>query len=159
MGNKWQGAAFPVARFLLAAIFVASGFGKIADPSGTQGYMASVGMPATALFLVGAILIEVLGGLALIVGYRARIAALALIVFLVPATILFHAFWAAPPEATQMQMINFMKNLALMGGLLFVAASGAGVFSLDALLARRRAAASSRPHRGAAPVHAHSSLR
>jgi putative oxidoreductase len=159
MGNKWQSAAFPVARFLLAAIFVASGFGKIADPSGTQGYMASVGMPVTGLFLVGAILIEVLGGLALVVGYRARIAALALIVFLVPATILFHAFWAAPPEAAQMQMINFMKNLALMGGLLFVAASGAGAFSLDALLARRRAAASSSPHQGAALVHAHASLR
>jgi putative oxidoreductase len=147
MGSRWQSAAFPVARFLLAAIFVASGFGKIADFSGTQGYMASVGMPATALFLVGAILIEVLGGFALVVGYRARVAALALIGFLVPATILFHAFWAAPPEAAQMQMINFMKNLALMGGLLFVAASGAGAFSLDALLARRRAAAGSRSAR------------
>ena len=138
MANRMSDAAFPLARFFLAAIFVASGFGKIADFSGTQGYMASVGMPATALFLVGAILVEVLGGLALIVGYRARLAAIALVGFLVPATLLFHAFWAAPPEAAQMQMISFMKNLALIGGLLFVAASGAGAYSLDAWRARRR---------------------
>jgi putative oxidoreductase len=139
MTDKMRNAAFPLARFLLAAIFVASGFGKIADFSGTQGYMASVGMPATALFLIGAILVEVLGGLALVVGYRARLAALSLALFLVPTTLLFHAFWSAPPEAAQMQTINFMKNLAIIGGLLYVVANGAGAFSLDALRARKRA--------------------
>lgn len=124
---------FPfLGRVLLALIFVMSGLGKIADFAGTQEYMASYGMPATGLLLAGAIVIELLGGLAVLTGYRARLGAAALIVFLVPATLIFHTNFAE-----QAQVINFMKNLAIMGGLLFVIDRGPGPLSLGA---RSRAA-------------------
>ena len=91
LAGKW---APLVARVLIAAIFVWSGVGKILNFEGTQGYMASKGMPLTALFAVGAIAVELGGGLALAAGFRARSAALALALFMVPTTLMFHGFWA-----------------------------------------------------------------
>jgi putative oxidoreductase len=123
------------ARVLLSAIFIMSGVGKILDWSGTAGYMASQNMPAVPFFLLMAIIFEIVGGLLVLVGFRARIGALILLVFLVPATLIFHDFWSFPQDQQQNQMIHFMKNTSIMGGLLMVLGFGAGGLSVDA---RRR---------------------
>ena len=117
-------------RVLLSAIFLMSGFGKVMDWSGTAGYMASHGMPAIPFLLFMAIVLELGGGLSVLLGFQARWGALALVVFLVPATLIFHAFWAVDPAEARMQTINFLKNAAILGGLLMVIAHGPGPFSL-----------------------------
>ena len=121
-----------VGRILLALIFVLSGFGKITGWEGTAGFMASVGFPAVTLFLIGAIVLEIGGGVSLILGFKARWGALALIIFTIPATVIFHNFWALEGAEAFTQRIMFMKNLAIMGGLLVVMAFGAGPLSIDA---------------------------
>jgi putative oxidoreductase len=93
--------------------------------------MASKGMPFPEVFLVPTIIIELGGGLLLAVGYKARWAALAIFLFLIPTTLIFHAFWAVDAEQMQMQMIQFQKNLAIMGGMLYVVVNGAGPWSVD----------------------------
>ncbi|MGH7145073.1 MAG: DoxX family protein [Planctomycetota bacterium] len=122
-------------RLLLATIFVLSGFMKITH----FGYMEGMlkGFPAPAFFLAAALTVELLGGLALVFGLFARPAAALLFLYLIPTTLIFHNFWAAAdPNLFQMQFINFLKNLAIMGGLLYTTAYGAGLYSLDALRAR-----------------------
>lgn len=114
-------------RILLAAIFVFFGFGKAADPASTIGYISSVGLPFPALAYAGAVALELGGGIALLLGYHTRIVAAALALFSVLTAVTFHA-----NLADQNQMIHFFKNFALAGGLLQVAAYGAGRFSLDA---------------------------
>ena len=119
-----------IGRILLGAIFLISGISKIADPQGTQQYMQAMGMTwATTLFYVGAIVIEVGGGLSLLLGYWTRAGALALMLFMIPTTLIFHTNFG-----DQNQMIHFLKNLAMFGGLFYVAAYGAGPLSLDARL-------------------------
>jgi putative oxidoreductase len=127
-----------VGRILLAAIFLMSGFDKFAQHAGTVAYAQAAGLPLAdvAIYLAGAV--ELLGALSLILGFRARWGALALVLFLVPATLLFHNFWAFSGMDQQLQLGNFMKNLALIGGLLTVFVYGAGPLSLDARGARRR---------------------
>lgn len=107
-------------RMLVGQIFIVSGLSKIGNWSGTAGYMASKGMPAIPIFLAMAILFEVGGGILLLIGSKARIGASALILFLIPTTLIFHNFWAYQGMDQQIQMINFMKNLAILGGLLLV---------------------------------------
>lgn len=114
-----------VARLLLAHIFLLAGFSKITGYAGTQGYMESMGVPGMLLPLV--IALEIGGSLALIVGFFTRWAALALAGFCVAAAVIFHRNFAE-----QMQMILFMKNLAMAGGFLLLYVHGAGAFSLDA---------------------------
>jgi putative oxidoreductase len=113
-------------RVLLAAIFVLSGIAKLGDPAGTAAYVASAGLPAPALAAWGAALLETLGGIALIAGFRTRLFALALAGFSVVAAMLFHS-----ALADQNQMIHFMKNFAIAGGLLQLAAFGPGRFALS----------------------------
>ena len=116
-----------VGRILLGAIFFLSGINKISDPAGTQGYMAATGMTwATTFFYLGAVLIEVCGGLSLWLGYWTRAGAALLIGFMIPTTLIFHTNFADPN-----QMIHFMKNLAMTGGLLYLATYGPGPVSLD----------------------------
>jgi len=129
--EKLQHAAPLVGRGLLSVIFLLSGVGKLADWSGTAGYMASKHMPAVPFFLLAAVTFELLGGLSVLTGFKARWGALALIVFLIPVTLIFHNFWAYEGMEQKTQMINFLKNLAIMGGLLMVAANGAGPISVD----------------------------
>ena len=124
----------PLARFLVALIFIMSGVGKIFAFTQTAAMMQSVGFPAPGLFLVGAILLEIVGGVLLLAGYKARWASLALVVFLVPATLIFHAANLADPAQTQMQMIQVLKNLAILGALLKFVADGAGAYALDNVL-------------------------
>lgn len=118
-------------RILLALMFVISGWGKINNFSGTAGYMASMGMPFPELLLPGAIAIELGCGLMLMAGWKTRFAALAIFLFIIPSTLIFHNFWAADSAQAQNQMIHFMKNVTIMGGMLYVMAFGAGPLSLD----------------------------
>jgi putative oxidoreductase len=116
-----------VGRLLLALIFILSGLGKLGASEATQGYIASVGLPLPMLSYVIAIVVEVVGGLLLLVGYQTRIASLALAGFTLVAAVLFHSNFA-----DQNQMIHFLKNISIIGGLLQVAAFGAGALSIDA---------------------------
>jgi putative oxidoreductase len=118
-------------RILLALMFVMSGFSKLGNISGTAGYIASGGLPFPSLLAVLVGLLELFGGLALAVGFKARWAALALGVFTVLASVLFHQFWAVAPEQQMVQQLMFMKNLAIAGGMFVVAALGAGPLSID----------------------------
>lgn len=122
--NQFLDRMMPVSRFLMAAIFLMAGISKIGQYAGTQGYMESVGVPGALLPLV--IALEIGGALALIVGFRTRWAALALAGFTILSALLFHLNFA-----DQMQSILFMKNISMAGGLLVLAAHGAGAWSLD----------------------------
>lgn len=111
---------YPAGRAFLGALFFISGLGKIAGFAGVAGWMASSGVPFASALLAVTIVIEVLGGLALITGYKARLAAIGLALFLVPVTLVFHAFWAADAANFQNQLTAFLKNLAILGGMLLV---------------------------------------
>ena len=121
-----------IGRILLAALFVPAGFSKIGGFEGTAGYIASVGLPLPQVGAAIAIVVELGLGLMLLAGWRSRLSALVIAVFTVVAGIFFHNFWAAPADQVMMQQINFFKNLAIAGGLLFIAAYGPGAWSLDA---------------------------
>jgi putative oxidoreductase len=129
--NKFQPWGLLLGRLMLAYIFVLSGYGKITNFAGNAKYMASKGMPMIEPLLVGAIIIELVGGLMLAVGWKARWAAWAIFLFIIPTTLIFHAYWALPPEQAFAQMLHFQKNLAIMGGMLYVALTGPGRLSLD----------------------------
>ena len=115
-----------VGRTFLALVFIIAGFGKITGWEGTLGYMASKGLPMTEALLALTILIELGGGLLLLLGFQARWAALALFLFLIPVTLIFHPFWADPEQYNA-----FMKNLAIMGGMLYIMTFGSGPYSLQ----------------------------
>jgi putative oxidoreductase len=118
-------------RILIALIFIFAGFGKITGFEGTVGYIASKGLPSPQLAAIGAIIVELGAGILLILGWKTRLAATALLVFTALAALFFHNFWTMPPDQAQNQMIHFMKNMAMMGGMLFVVVHGAGPLSLD----------------------------
>ena len=115
-----------LARILLSAVFLVAGMNKIMNPVGTQQYMAAYKMPFTSLFWIGAVVFEVAGGLSILFGFKARWGALALFMFLIPATLIFHTDFSDPN-----QIGIFLKNLAIVGGLLMVASSGPGSLSVD----------------------------
>jgi putative oxidoreductase len=119
-----RSAADFTGRTLLASLFVISGLGKLAAYAGTAGYMASVGVPGALLPLV--IALEVLGGLAIVAGYRTRIVASLLAVFSIISAVLFHS-----NLGDQIQQIMFLKNIAIAGGFILLAARGAGGWSID----------------------------
>jgi len=121
-----------VGRLLLALMFVLAGFSKLGGIEGTAAYIASAGLPmATALAVIVGLL-ELVGGIAIMVGYHARWAALALGLFTLAASLLFHNFWSMPADKAFVQQLMFMKNMSVAGGLFVVAALGAGALSLDA---------------------------
>ena len=119
-------------RILLGLIFVLSGIFKIPGWENTLGFMAAKGMPLAPLFLVGAIVVEIGAGLALILGYQARIAAAALAGFSIVAALIFHNFWTLTGFEQQGEMVHFLKNLSIAGGLLLVVAFGPGRLSIGA---------------------------
>lgn len=118
-------------RILIALIFILSGFSKISGFSGTVGYIASKGLQLPQLAAIGAIMIELGGGILLVLGWKTRWAAAAMLLFTALAALLFHNFWAMPPDQAQNQMNHFMKNISMMGGLLYVVIYGSGPLSLD----------------------------
>jgi putative oxidoreductase len=116
-----------VGRLLIATLFLASGLGKLAAPAMTIGYIASVGLPFPTLGYAAAVAIEVGGSLFLLAGFQARTVAIVMAVFTLATAVAFHSDFS-----DQNQMIHFLKNVALAGGLLQVVAFGPGLFSLDA---------------------------
>ncbi|TAK00094.1 MAG: DoxX family protein [Candidatus Manganitrophaceae bacterium] len=146
MKSDWHDTLALLGRILIAAIFLMSGLNKIMAPGQTQGYMAQFGIPLTGPLLVGAILLEVGGGLSILLGAFTFWGSLALLIFMIPTTLIFHTNFADPN-----QVIHFMKNLAITGGILYVMEAGPGRISVDAkrkpesarrieAIARRRAA-------------------
>ncbi|CAM8661465.1 COG2259 Predicted membrane protein [Comamonadaceae bacterium] len=127
-----QNALNLAGRVLLAALFLPAGISKLAGFEGTVGYIASVGLPLPAVGAVLALLVEIVGSVALIAGFGTRIAALVLALFTLVASFFFHAFWAVPADQAFMVQLLFFKNVAVVGGLLALAANGAGGWSLDA---------------------------
>ena len=120
-----------IGRVLLAMIFVISGWGKLTSFAATAGYIGSKGMPLSEVLAAISIAIELGAGLALILGFKARWAALALAVFIVVITPIFHNFWAVPAAQAMAQQINFEKNVSILGGMLIIVAFGPGRYSLD----------------------------
>jgi putative oxidoreductase len=116
--DKWL---LVLGRVLLSAIFILSGVGKIPHFTDIAGMMASKGIPLATVALVITLLIEIGGGLMVLTGFKARYAALVIALWLVPVTLVFHHFWGIPEAAKQDQMVNFLKNVAIMGGLLILA--------------------------------------
>ena len=121
-------------RILIGVLFFMSGLSKLAAPAATQGYIASVGLPAPVVAFAVAATVELVGSSLLVAGVRTRLVAVGMAVFTLATALTFHRNFA-----DQNQMIHFMKNIAIMGGLLQVAAFGGGKFSVDAWLARRAA--------------------
>ena len=119
-------------RVLIGVLFFMSGLSKLAAPAATQGYIASVGLPAPVVAFAVSAAVEIIGSSLLVTGVRTRFVAAGMAVFTLATALTFHRNFA-----DQNQMIHFMKNIAIMGGLLQVAAFGGGKFSVDALLARR----------------------
>ncbi len=120
-----------VGRLLLAALFLPAGIAKIGGYAGTVGYIASKGLPLPEVGAAIAIVVEVGGGLALIAGLGTRFAALGLALFTLAASVVFHNYWALPADQQMVQQLMFFKNIAVVGGLLTLAAWGAGAWSLD----------------------------
>ena len=110
-----------LSRILMSAIFIWSGIGKITNPVGTQEYMSAYGMRFTSVLLIVVVAVEILGGLSLLLGIKPRYGAIALALFLIPATFIFHTDFS-----DQIQQIMFMKNLAMLGGLLMLIQHGGG---------------------------------
>lgn len=119
-------------RLLLASLFLPAGIAKLGGFAGTAAYIGSKGLPMPELGAVMAIVIEVGAGLALIAGFGTRWAALVLAAFTLLATVFFHNFWGVPVEMVMVQKLMFTKNIAVIGGLLVLAAYGAGAWSVDA---------------------------
>ncbi|HEY4261804.1 MAG TPA: DoxX family protein [Schlesneria sp.] len=132
MNTMIQGVTSLGGRIMIATIFLLSAVGnKIPQFNALAGYMASEGVPAPQLMLVGAIVFLIVGSISLVLGFKARVGAVLLLAFLVLATYYFHDFWNFSGADRQNQMIQFMKNLSMMGTMLFVVANGPGTFSLD----------------------------
>jgi putative oxidoreductase len=131
-----RGLLSVLARLMLTAIFLLSAVaGKILNFNGTVEKMAAEGVPSPTILLGGAIAFLLLGSLSIVLGFKGRFGAFLLLVFLAAATYYFHDFWKLPPDTPgdrmQMEIISFMKNLALMGAMLFLVANGTGPWSLD----------------------------
>lgn len=128
-----------IGRLLLAAIFAMSGIAKLTDLPGTIGHMTSAGIPYADTLAVVAGVAELAGAAALVLGLLTRLGAFGLLLYLIPTTLMFHAFWNSHGAERLPQMVNFMKNLAIIGGLAVLMAQGAGRFSLDHRIRRARA--------------------
>lgn len=135
MNSTASNLAALIGRLLIALMFILAGIGKIGGLAGVAGFIGSKGLPLPQLLAVGTIVLEIVAGLALLVGFKTRWAAAALAAFTVLATLLFHNYWAMPAEQQQVQQLMFMKNLAIVGGLLMITVLGAGGLSVDS---RRR---------------------
>jgi putative oxidoreductase len=141
MLKQYQGFVTLLGRLLIVPIFLGAGYNHITGFIATANMMLTK-MPVFKLIgvqilLAGACAFLVLGGLSLLFGFKARFGALLLVIFLLAVTPIFHAFWSSPTDQVQMQTLNFMKNFALLGGLLFIMAFGPGPLSLDEAMARR----------------------
>ena len=124
-------------RILIAVIFLISGFFKVGGYAQIVGYAAAMHLPAPGVAIAVAAAVELACGLAILVGFKTRIAAWLLFLYLIPVTYVFHNFWAVQGQEQQMQMVNFLKNVAIMGAMLVLSVNGAGAYSVDAKLAKK----------------------
>jgi putative oxidoreductase len=130
-----QGAVVVLGRLLFAVIFVMAGSNHFNTQ--TIGYAASQGVPLASIAVPLSGVFAILGGLSILLGYRAKLGAWFIVLFLVPVTLMMHKFWTvSDPMMAQMQMVMFMKNVSMLGGALLVSYFGAGPFSLDARRSR-----------------------
>jgi putative oxidoreductase len=118
--NTTSNPLYPFGRALIGVLFAVSGINKIFGFSYVTGWMASSGLPFAPVLLAATILLEVGAGVMLITGIQARFAALALALFLIPTTAIFHAFWSADAASFQGQLTHFLKNVAIFGSVLMV---------------------------------------
>lgn len=132
MSKSIQNGLSLAARILFVVLFLPAGIGKLTGFAGTVGYIGSVGLPLPAVGAALALTVEIVGSLALLAGFQTRIAALVLAAFTLVASFFFHAYWSAPAEMAFVTQLLFFKNIAVVGGLLALAANGAGAWSLDA---------------------------
>jgi putative oxidoreductase len=132
--DRNSGVTLFVARLGVGAIFLISGVGKLAAWSATAAFAGSKGVP-TAL-LAAATVLELLGAISVLAGWKARWGAAALVAFLVPVTLVFHNFWAYQGAEAQLQTVQFLKNVSIGGGLLAIFAAGPGALSVDARRSR-----------------------
>jgi putative oxidoreductase len=132
MFTQLQNPLSLIARLLMAALFLPAGIAKLTGFEGTVGYITSVGLPAPTLAALAALVLEIVGGAALIVGLGTRFAALALALFTLVASFIFHAYWSVPADQVFVTQLLFFKNIAVAGGLMALAAFGAGAWSFDA---------------------------
>lgn len=132
MFAKLQDPLALAGRLLMAWLFLPAGIDKLTGFAGTVGYISSVGLPMPQLGAVVALVVEIVGGLALIAGLGTRLAAIVLAAFTLVASFFFHAYWAVPADQQLIPQLLFYKNIAVVGGLLTIAAWGAGAWSVDA---------------------------
>ena len=132
MSKIFQNNLSLASRLLFVAFFLPAGIAKLTGFSGTVGYISSVGLPLPTLGAALALAVEILGSLALLAGFGTRFAALILAAFTLVASFFFHAYWAVPADQAFVTQLLFFKNIAVVGGLLALAANGAGAWSLDA---------------------------
>ncbi len=140
MNDTYKAYVSVVGRLLLALMFILSGFGKLGNIQGTAAFIASGGLPAPTVLAAAVGALELFGGLALVVGYQVRLVGLALALFTVAASVVFHAWWSAPADQQYVTQLLFMKNISVAGGMLLISALGAGPLSIDARLAAGAAA-------------------
>jgi len=120
-----------IGRLLVAALFLPAGLAKLTGFAGTVGYFSSLGIPAPSFAVVATVAVEIFGGLALLAGYQTRLVAIVMAIFTLVASVVGHAYWAAPADQAFVAQLLFFKNMAVIGGLLVLASAGAGEFSLD----------------------------
>jgi putative oxidoreductase len=132
MSNTSESIVPLAGRLLISTIFIFSGLSKIPGHAAMAGFAASKRLPAADLAIWLAAAVEILGGLSILLGFQARIGAWVLFLFLIPTSVVFHNFWAMQGMEKMDNQAHFFKNIAIMGGLLFVATFGAGAYSIDA---------------------------
>lgn len=136
VGGKAQGVLPALSRVLICLIFIQGALGKLLGWSGQAAYMAQHGIKPVAPLLAAATVIEVVGVLSLLVGYQARLIAFVMAMYLVVVSVLLHDFWS--PSASMLAQTEFLKNMAIVGGLLMITAYGPGTLSLEAFLRRKK---------------------
>jgi putative oxidoreductase len=124
-------------RILIAVIFLISGFFKVGGYAQLVGYATALHLPMPGVAIAAAAAVELACGLAILAGFKTRFVAWLLFLYLIPVTYVFHNFWAVQGQEQQTQMVNFLKNVAIMGGLLVLSVNGAGAYSADAKLAKK----------------------
>jgi putative oxidoreductase len=137
MSNSSSSVVPLFGRILLSAVFILGGIGKISGFSMEEGFVAAKHLPLPAIALGIALVIELVGGLAILAGLYTKLTSWIVFLYLIPTTFMFHNFWAMQGADRLDNMIHFQKNLAIMGGLLLLAAFGAGAYSVDSARAPR----------------------
>ena len=129
--SVWQGAVVVLGRLFFALIFLMAGANHCSKQS--IGYAVSAGVPLASIAVPLSGVVAIAGGLSILLGYRAKLGAWLIVLFLIPVTLMMHKFWTVTdPMMAQIQMILFMKNVSMLGGALLISQFGAGPFSLDA---------------------------